>query len=556
MATIIPLLNGGNIPLRRSGTIIARTAQLSAGDTGLGRALQSVGGALQDIAEEKRKADDARQMLEFEAEMRASQERQTQFQQQNIEEDTWLPQWQAEETALNEKLSKMKVTPTMRLTLQSALGRFRDGSRADIQGAAFGQSKRRALMSFDNSFANAKTEDDVKNTAALLSSSNLVLPEQVTQAEQQALERVKTRQIDETERTVKTLLAGPNPDIDGAIATVENSPMEPSEKALTIATIKGTAARKTEIESLATLANTDPESAASLAMAKAKEGKISGLDAVELVEKSESVRATMVRDGVLDWKARIQSGQPVTAEELMADSRLSDEARDSLARMQDGILNEPFDFEQTLAEVLNFQPGDNEAQTVTKATNLEAYIEARFSGAKAENLKEELTKRRNPKPGEVAATDLGPALKMLDEEIERGALGPVTRPVMQDGKPLMRDPKKEPIGFIEAPGRIWGTRKKEIEENDGKPVPVIESDPVAREKAAAVQREIRRTLESEIQAGKLKDQSAITARTIDLFKAKGGKMTPQTGETAPNLLLPPLNAAPKDLNETLKKYGY
>ena len=146
-------------------------------------------------------------------------------------------------------------------------------------------------------------------------------------------------------------------------------------------------------------------------------------------------------------------------------------------------------------------------------------------------------------------------MKLLDEAIEGGGMGPVTRAKLdpETGKPMMRDPKE--VGFVEVPGRLWGTRQVKVEENQGQPVPLVEPDPVAQEKAAAVMREIRRTVEAEVKAGKLKDQGAITARAIDLFTAKGGKLLPDT--VSPNPLLPAVTPEAKtDLNELLNKYGY
>jgi len=81
-----------------------------------------------------------------------------------------------------------------------------------------------------------------------------------------------------------------------------------------------------------------------------------------------------------------------------------------------------------------------------------------------------------------------------------------------------------------------------------------EPDKVAIEKAAAIQREIRRTIESEVKAGKLKDQSEITARMFDLATIKGIKIKP----VKPNSMLPALQSdgmSDEAFNETLKKYG-
>ena len=187
----VPLLNGGNIPLRQTGISVPRTAQLQAGNPDLGRAVSQIGADLGKLAEREQRANDARQMLEFETAMRAAEERQQLFQQETQEQDAWLPNWQTQEQELQKSLEGMKLSPEARLTLQSTLGRYVDNKRMSIREQAVNQAEGRARTGFGNRVMQAKS----KNTAVSLIPTNMMTPEEIDRLRIQGEKKVEADQL-------------------------------------------------------------------------------------------------------------------------------------------------------------------------------------------------------------------------------------------------------------------------------------------------------------------------------------------------------------------------
>jgi hypothetical protein len=548
-------MNRGAIPLQQSGTMVARTAQLTAGDTGMGRALQGIGAQLADMAQKEQEADDARLMIEFEGDMRKAVDEQSVFQQQVQEQSEWLPAWQKRSTDLQKRLDGLKVSDKTRLNLTQSFGQFADRHTLNIRGQAFEQSQARAKESILNRNAQAIRDGDVDavgQTMRLAAASNVGLPEWRDGVQADAMEKAKAVKIERANTQANTALA--NNDVESAMAVIEQSPMPADEKALAIARLKNGAARKKEADDLMVIANDNPDMAAELAVVKEREGKITGQDRVNIERESYQAKSFKRRDAVTKYKERLALHDIPSADELKQDASLTDFDRASIAALATGSVNDPAEFESALTAAMSFDPSKyvDPREAVTAATQMEASFEARFDGPYLDNLRSELTKRRDrDAAAPTSETDIGPAMQQLEDSIRQGGLFPLERPVMQDGKPVMQDPKK--IGFVMKPG-WFGESPSDVKENEGKPVPLTEPDKVAIERAAAIQREIRRTLESEVKAGKLKDQSEITARMFDLSTMKGVKVKP----VKPNPLIPSLQndgMSEESFNETLKKYG-
>jgi hypothetical protein len=194
MPTQVPLLNRGAIPLQQSGTMVARTAQLTSGDTGMGRALQGIGAQLEDMAIKEQEADDARLMIDFEGEMRKAVDEQSVFQQQVQEQSEWLPAWQKRSTDLQKRLDGLKVSDKTRLNLTQSFGQFADRHTLNIRGQAFEQSQTRAKMTGQVRLQQAKTPEEVDQVISLMKNSNVGLPEQWDMEREPALNRIKDDQ--------------------------------------------------------------------------------------------------------------------------------------------------------------------------------------------------------------------------------------------------------------------------------------------------------------------------------------------------------------------------
>lgn len=189
-------MNRGAIPLQQSGTMVARTAQLTAGDTGMGRALQGIGAQLADMAAKEQEADDARLMIDFEGEMRKAVDEQSVFQQENQEQSEWLPAWQERSTALQKRLDSLRVSDKTRLNLTQSFGQFADRHTLNIRGQAFEQSQARANKGFENRLSQAIIDADaegVSSTMRLWRASGVAMPEDLDGVELRANERLTSR---------------------------------------------------------------------------------------------------------------------------------------------------------------------------------------------------------------------------------------------------------------------------------------------------------------------------------------------------------------------------
>ena len=458
----------------------------------------------------------------------------------------------------------------LQLMGQSWQTRFVGGVEASSTRSIFGLAKTSYVRRAQRAFESGDVEGG--RTALTEATSGGYLHEFEREAlEFEGTERAKAKRKGEAETMADTFIMRGQPEQARKVLEDNSDAFEPVELENKVATVEERAMKSKNYNDLMVMANDDPASAASLAIEGERRGKIDATMRVDIERKAQGVMASNRRQGAAEYAERIETpGMMPSEAEITMDSRLNDYDREQLRRKMSGAtFDQATEFEGALSKVMSFKPADfeNEQDAITAATNMEASIDATFSGPYASRLKEELGKRQQmTAPGASSATDLGPAMATLDQAIEEGGLGAVRKPVMQDGKPVMRDPKKE--GFVQTPGWIWGTNQKDVLENDGQPVPLTEPDPVAEAKARAIQKEIRETIEAEVKGGKLTDQAAITARALDLFKLKGGKLKPRpvagpspvqmdtlpngsspTPASGPNPLLP-------DIDATLNQYGY
>lgn len=560
----------------RTGNQTLQTPNLPAvTNASIGKAIGDASNVIFDISEKAKRANDVTKLTEASLAMNKAQADFATWQQspEGQNEKDWLPKWESLQNDIKSTFDKQELTPDARLQFADRFSNWATRGTINVQAGAFKQAgqrmdatgevaKQTAIDSGDVSIY----EDHVKGEVA----AGFTLPEVATLkvAETKKLARQKriadlnaqvpilTQAVKDGDKTAIEKLARVNDELGelGGKSTEES-------RLYNDIIIKGAKAQQ-EVSDLKVIANDDPNKAAELALVKEREGKINGSDRVDIEREAYQSMSFKRRDAINKYKERIALHDVPTFEELKNDTWLTDYDRMAIVDAATGTTNNPAEFESALTAAMNFDPSQfgDEREAITEATNMEASFETRFEGPYLATLKAELQKRQNrAADAATEATDLGPALKMLDEEIEAGALGPVTKPVMKDGKPVMREPKKE--GFVQTPGWLWGMNKKDIQENEGKPVPLTEPDIVAREKAAAAQREIRRILESEVKAEKLKDQAAITARAIELFKMKGGKMTPKpevNDAIDPTLMIDRVSPEQqkKDIEELLKKYGH
>lgn len=563
----IPILND---PAQlRTGNQTQQTAQLPAvTNASLGKALGDVVNVASNIQEMSRRANDVTYLTNASLRMNEAQKEFATFQQspEGQDETQWLPKWKELESKLQGEIGSMPLTPNARAQLTNRFSEWSTNGTINVQSSQFKQAgvKMDALgeMAKRQSFetGNTKIYDDHVDDSV---NAGLVLP--------QVGENLKARNADEVKRKTIADLNAQIPLLNQAAKngdkTAPERLVEINDKLRTLGAVSGEQAKlydevfikgvrtQQRIDDLMVIANNDPDRALELANEGEKNGSVPGIDRINIEREAYQAKSFKRRDAVNKYKERIVLHDIPSFEELQNDTNLTDFDRMAIVESAGGNVNDPAEFESALTAVMSFDPSNyiDQRDAITQATQMEASLEARFDGPYLDNLKTELAKRRDRDPAApTAETDIGPAMQHLEDSINQGGYMPLERPVMKDGKQVMQDPKK--IGFVMKPGWMWGQSQTDVKENDGNPVPLTEVDKVAVEKAAAVKREIRRTIEGEVKAGKLKDQSEIMARMYDLSTLKGIKVKPvQVNPLIPNVGVP--ENASASLEETLKKYG-
>lgn len=563
----IPILNDpGQI---NTGNQTIRTPDLPAvTNASIGKAIGDVGNVAFDISEKAKRANDVTKLTEASLAMNKAQADFATWQQspEGQDEKNWLPKWQSLQNDIKSTFDKEALTPDARLRFTDRFSEWVDRGTIRVQASAIKQTGQRmeaiGQLALDQAI---ETNDSTiyKNHLKNEVDAGLKLPQVAALQEKQLDNTLRQKRIADLNAQVPILTQAVKNGDKSAIeklALINDELVDIGAKSVEEAglynntIIKGAKSQQ-EVQDLLVIANDNPDTAAELAVEKEKQGVITGQDRVNIEREAYQSKAFKRRDAVNRYKERLALHDIPSAEELNQDTTLTNFDRASIAAMATGSVNDPAEFESALAAAMSFDPGKytDPREAVTAATQMEASFEARFDGPYLDNLRAELTKRRDRDAlAPTSETDIGPAMQQLDDSIKQGGLFPLERPIMQDGKPVMQDPKK--IGFVMKPGWMWGETKTDIKENEGKPVPLTEPDKVAIEKAAAVQREIRRTLESEVKAGKLKDQSEISARMYELSTMKGIKIKP----VKPNSMLPALQSdglSEEAYNKTLRKYG-
>jgi hypothetical protein len=551
----------------QTGNQTIRTPDLPAvTNASMGKAISNLGNVAFDIAQKAKRANDVTKLTEASLAMNKAQMDFATFQQDNPDEKNWLPKWQSLQNDIKAQFDQAELTPEARMQFNDRLSNWATRGTINVQAQAFKQTGRRMEAVGEMAKRQAIETGDVsiyENHANAEVDAGLKLPE-VANAEIDETKRLTvkkrtedinaqisllTQAIKDGDRTAINKLAKLNDKLQD-LGVISDDVAKLNNQVI----IKGARSQQ-EVNDLMVVANDNPDAAAELAVAKEREGKITGQDRVNIEREAYQSKAFKRRDAVNKYKERLALHDIPSPEELQQDTSLTDFDRASIAALATGSVNDPAEFESALTAAMSFDSGKyvDPRDAITAATQMEASFEARFDGPYLDSLRAELTKRRDRDPAlPTAETDIGPAMQQLEDSIKQGGLFPLERPVMKDGKQVMQDPKK--IGFVTKPGWMWGESQIDVKENEGKPVPLTEPDKVAIEKAAAIQREIRRTIESEVKAGKLKDQSEITARMFDLATIKGIKIKP----VKPNSMLPALQSdgiSDEAFNETLKKYG-
>lgn len=295
----VPLYNGGNLTPAPIGARVPMPAALPVGSDGKAwsQALNNVSGALQTLALKKAEADDARQLIEAEGEMRRHALEFQQFQQTTTDQDQWLPAWQERQKAMQKYIDGLKITDGARARLDSGFARWSGNKAISVQGEAFKQSVERSLQAIETRAGQAADAGDRAGIDSALSFAveGSMTPEQKEAARARFYKMADAADLKAENDAANAFLMQDQPDLQSAIAVLDGSKlMSENEKA--IAKAKATQFYNQKIETQKNKASADFYSELNYEAAKGnyttaamidehvRRGSLSHADAVPLLE--------------------------------------------------------------------------------------------------------------------------------------------------------------------------------------------------------------------------------------------------------------------------------
>lgn len=552
LAQALPI---GQTPIPRQGEQFAQA---------LGQASQ----AFQIMAQRTAEANDTRQLIEAEGEMRRHAMEFQQFQQTTTDQEQWLPEWQKRQAELQKRIDGMKLTDDARLRLTSSFGRWSDGHAIAIQGEAFKQAVGRAKQAVVNRADEAAAAGDFQGIQSALA----MLPADYTTPEERDAIRInldgkaKAVALDQLNKQVGTALD--LRDIEGAKALVQESPFLPDiDRAAQLARIDSTHAVNAQKDEFQALSLQDPQKALADLEDPAKFSLVSPGDREAMKVQARSILAGQSSDAWRDIKTRIDLGQVKKGETFDGIKELDPLTRD-VARLYNASyhekagMNSTSEYETAIAAIDNVK---DDGSGLARA-QVEAAIDARFTGSYAEQLKKRLDARfAAPNQADVLREPLAQLHRWaFDEkrlgEFETPVLGPDGNPVVTEAtiKTAVPDTSSGFLWWRRFPG-MGGpvpTGTATVVEQKAKQVkPIMQDDPAKRDRIAAQVGAIRVQLEKDLQAGKITTPEEAMQRMAELAKQPVVKRAASETGAAPNPLLPTLGAPKVDLNEILKRYA-
>lgn len=526
------------------------------------------------MAQKQQEANDTRQLIEAEGEMRRhAMEFQT-FQQQTPDQEQWLPAWQQRQQEMQKHIDGLKLTDGARLRLSSSFGRWGDGQAISIQGEAFKQSVGRAKLAVVNRANEAADAGDFNGVESAL---NLLPVDYTTPEERDAMRldlhgKAKGAALNQLEKQVGTALD--MRDVSGAKAMVSESPhLNDIDRSAQLARIDSTHAVNQQKDTFQALTLTDPQKALAELDDPAKFHLVSPGDREVMRVQAKNVLAGQSSDAWHDIKTRIDLGQVKKGETFDAIKEL-----DPLTRQMARAYNANYQDKASMNTTAEYEAAINAIHQVQDdgsglpRAQLEAGLEARFNGPHLAELKKRLdAKLADPSKSEVLKEPLAQLNRWAFDEKRMGEyqqpqLGP-------DGKPVVTEKAIKTLETGTDSGFLWWRRlpwmggpveTKIVTELPEKQINrVMVDDPVKRDKVAAQIGSIRTTLEKEAATGnfnlggKLAPVTPENAmkRMAELAKVPLSVTAASEAGGAPNPLLPPANTNKLDLNAILKRYA-
>ena len=556
----IPLYNDGNSLRAPVGARVPMPAQLQAGEgaAAWGQAFGQASKAFQVMAQKTAEANDTRQLIEAEGDMRRHAMEFQQFQQTTTDQDQWLPEWQKRQTEMQKRIDGMKLTEGARLRLTSSFGRWSDSNAIAIQGEAFKQSVGRAKQAVVNRANESAASGDFQGIQSALS----LLPDDYTTPEERESLRLeldgkaKVVARDQLSKQVGTALD--LRDIESAKAMVQESPhLSDIDRAAQLARIDATHAVNAQKDEFQALSLQDPQKALTELDDPGKFSLVSIGDRELMKVQAKNILAGQSSDAWRDIKTRIDLGQVKKGETFDAIKELDPLTRD-VAKFYNADyhnkagMNSTSEYEAAVSAIDNLK---DDGSGLPRA-QLEAGIEARFSGAYEEQLKKRLDARFTaPNQAEILKEPLAQLHRWaFDEkrlgEFEKPVLGPDGNPIVTEAtvKTVVPDTDSgfaywrrwvpfAPVGAPTGTSTVIEQATKQIK-------PVMQDDPAKRDKIAAQIGMIRVQLEKDVQSGQVTTPESAMKRMAELAKIPFVKQASVEASSAPTMsgAMPSINS--------------
>lgn len=365
----IPLQNGGALPNAPQGARVPLAQNLPIGQTPIPRqgeqwaqALGQASEAFQVMARKTAEANDTRQLIEAEGDMRRHAMEFQQFQQTTTDQEQWLPEWQKRQTEMQKRMDAMKLTDGARLRLTSSFGRWSDSNSIAIQGEAFKQAVGRSLDAVKLRAAEGAKAGDYGqiDNALSLAVEGSMTPEQKELERARLYEIAKNANREREKMMADTIVkekgfAG----VSEANAIFAESPhWTPEEKA----NMKAETARAVEVENLAVIANDDPRRALELAPAFEQAGKITAPERIRIMDAAEGRLNEVRTEKIQRYSSQIQNGVPdinKLAAQIYDDADLEVSDKEGLQSfLKMGPINDPVSYAKLFSEAKGFEKAE------------------------------------------------------------------------------------------------------------------------------------------------------------------------------------------------------
>jgi len=547
----------------------------------VGEAVQGIGGMFGRLASEQADIVNRRKVAEAEIALAQSSNDLAVAVAETDDETQWLDVTNKYVAKVRQTLlDDAKLSPIAREEISRRVGMWSTRMQGEAQLNSFDRSRKKAVDTMQAGYMMAMAAGDWRKSDEF--SSEMLRSGLISQTEGARMKLgIRSEQKKTIDVQADTLITQGRADAAKRLYDGAGDLFNPDELANRMAKVEFGAMRVQQLGEIGELDLTDPAKGLQM-LADGAWPNVTGEDrakaAVQLrktkeyfaadeVEKAKQALALLPADKlegatIESLGVDLKNAEPfhkLVIQTLLDDRRQKDPKL--LAQRQDSLFNELY------AQAGAWRPDSDPMREELAAARFEI-----MADTLPPEMKQRLVDRRKAASGEGPDRDgvgiTGPAIAEAHAAaIEGGAFGDLTMPVLsKDGLPLFRDPKE--VGKTAKQTQtllgvvwLWPDYKKTVKENDGKPVPLTEVDPV---KKAEAERKFQLAKEQLEREAKMPQNKAWTTedarlRMLQIMGSMGAKITappvqrgpgalPMTGalpssgagELGPNPLLPPM----------------